>query len=264
MSKTISLNQAFGIVAISVLFSLSIGLFLSALDFSFLGEKTPRLSTYISIFLGQALLVVPIIIFLKNRRLTLSKAFRINRVSKKIIFSTILLSFGAMLLSNEISILLEKIIPIPDSFLKLEEVFNPESSISLFLLFLTVVIIAPFGEELVFRGFLQQYLESFWGDITKAILVSSLFFAVIHFNPFWFIQIYFLGVLLGYLCWKTKSVVPSIIFHVIINGSSMLFSILGSDAEKIIMWNSHINPLLLIFGIVFLITGIKQLQSGGI
>ena len=55
------------------------------------------------------------------------------------------------------------------------------------------------------------HLIAYWKDITKAVLVTSLFFAMIHFNPYWTIQIYLLGVILGFLSWKTKSVIPSII-----------------------------------------------------
>ena len=97
-------------------------------------------------------------------------------------------------------------------------------------LFLSVVIVAPIGEEIVFRGFLQKFLEDYWKDITRAVLVTSLFFAMIHFNPFWTIQIYLLGVVLGFLAWKTKSVFPSIMLHSINNGTAYILSIFD-DAE---------------------------------
>ena len=73
------------------------------------------------------------------------------------------------------------IIPLPDSFSQLEDILKPDEFISFVLLSLTIVIIAPIGEELLFRGFLQHYLENTWKDVTRAILVSSLFFAFIHF-----------------------------------------------------------------------------------
>ena len=114
---------------------------------------------------------------------------------------------------------------------------------------------------MVFRGFLQRYLEEHWGDITRAILVTSLFFAAIHFNPYWAIQIYMMGLLLGYLSWKTKSILPSIVVHVAINGTSMLFMTLGENAEKSLLWNDHINPFLLGLGGVAFWYGLKSVQS---
>ena len=94
---------------------------------------------------------------------------------------------------------------------------SPENPFSLILVFLTVVIVAPIGEEMVFRGFLQRFLETSWRDITRAILVSSLFFTLIHFNPYWAIQIYLMGLVLGYLSWLTKSIYPSFFLLILIN-----------------------------------------------
>jgi membrane protease YdiL (CAAX protease family) len=173
----------------------------------------------------------------------------------------LLLSLGAMVISDEINILVDMVIPMPDSFLQVEAMLKPDNSLSLVLLIFTVVILAPIGEEILFRGFLQKYLENAWGDITRAILFSSLFFAAIHFNPYWMIQIYFLGVLLGYLAWKTDSVIPCIIFHVIINSTSLLFTYLGDSFESLILWHGHLNPLLLVLGGYLFWIGLKQLKT---
>ncbi|SVD25249.1 uncharacterized protein METZ01_LOCUS378103, partial [marine metagenome] len=106
----------------------------------------------------------------------------------------------------------------------------------------------------------QKYLENAWGDVTRAILFSSLFFAAIHFNPFWMIQIYFLGVLLGYLAWKTNSIIPCIVFHVIINATSLLFTSMGDSIESVLLWHGHMNPVLLIIGGGLFWYGLNQLK----
>ena len=129
------------------------------------------------------------------------------------------------------------------------------------LVFLTVVIVAPIGEEMGFRGFLQRFLETSWRDITRAILVSSLFFTLIHFNPYWAIQIYLMGLVLGYLSWLTKSIYPSILLHMSINGTSMLFIFLGEGAENSLLWKGHINPILLGLGIFTAWYGLKNMHT---
>ncbi|MBT4785397.1 MAG: CPBP family intramembrane metalloprotease [Candidatus Marinimicrobia bacterium] len=169
-----------------------------------------------------------------------------------------------MILSDEINILVGMVIPIPDSFLQIEALLKPENPFSFALLIITIVIIAPIGEELLFRGFLQKSLEKVWNDVTKAILFSSLFFAVIHFNPFWIIQIYFLGVLLGFLAWKTNSIIPCIIFHVIINATSLFFTSIEDSIETIILWNGHINPLIILIGGLSFWYGFKRLNAQGV
>ncbi len=261
MNRTLSVRFAFGIVLLSVLSALIIGSLFSALDPSILSGAKPGLPTYFAMFIGQGFLVVPVMIYLLRRKYTLSKSLRINPVSKKIVFSTILLSLGAMVLFDEINILVNMVIPMPDSFLQVEAMLTPDNPLSLVLLIFTVVILAPVGEEVLFRGFLQKYLENAWGDITRAILLSSLFFAVIHFNPYWMIQIYFLGVLLGFLAWRTGSIIPCIIFHVIINATSLLFTSMGESIESLILWQGHMHPILLMMGATLFWFGFKQLKT---
>tara|TARA_B100001245_G_scaffold83988_1_gene60551 strand:- start:3760 stop:4413 length:654 start_codon:yes stop_codon:yes gene_type:complete len=211
-------------------------------------------------FVGQAFLIVPLLIFLNHKQLSIIESLRLNTISKQVIIATILFSIGAMIIADEINILVDMVIPAPDSFLQLEALLTPDNPISMFLLIITIVLLAPIGEELLFRGFLQKYLEIAWGDITKAILLSSLFFAAIHFNPYWLIQIYLLGVLLGYIAWQTQSVVSSIIFHVIINASSLLFTFLGESAESALIWRGHINPIILLLGTYLFWIGLKQMK----
>ncbi len=260
MNRTLSVRFAFLIVLLSVISALIIGSLFSALDPSILSGDKPGLSTYIAMFVGQGFLIVPILFFLTRKKLPLAESLRLNPVSREVVFTTILLSIGAMIISDEINILVDMIIPMPDSFLQVEAMLTPENPLSLFLLIITIVFLAPIGEELLFRGFLQKYLENAWGDVTRAILFSSLFFAAIHFNPFWMIQIYFLGVLLGYLAWRTQSVLPCIIFHIIINGASLMFTSMGDSAESFLLWQGHIHPVLLIIGFGLFGYGLQQLK----
>ena len=261
MNRTLTVPVAFLIVILSVFSALIIASIFSALDPSILDGTTPSLSTYISMFVGQSFLIVPVLIYLNRKRVPIFKSLRINIISKKTTLATLILSLGAMVISDEINILVDKVIPAPESFLQLEAMLTPENPISMIILIITIVILAPVGEELLFRGFLQKFLEDTWGDITKAILISSLFFAAIHFNPYWLIQIYFLGVLLGYIAWKTASVIPAIIFHIVINGSSLLFTHLGDSIESTLLWNGHINPLILVIGGYCFFTGMRQIQG---
>ena len=260
MSRTLSVPFAFWIVLLSVFSALIIASIFSALDPSILDGSKPSLSTYISMFYGQAFLIVPVLIFLTRKQLPIIESLRINPISKEVTIATIFLSIGGMILADEINILVDMVIPAPDSFLQLEALLTPDNPLSLLLLIVTIVFLAPIGEELLFRGFLQKHLEMAWGDITKAILLSSLFFAAIHFNPYWLIQIYLLGVLLGYIAWQTQSVISSIIFHVIINASSLIFTFLGESAESFLLWHGHINPIILLIGAYFFWIGLKQLK----
>ena len=88
-------------------------------------------------------------------------------------------------------------------------------------------------------------MEKHWQDITKAVLVTSLGFAMIHLNPGWIIQIYLLGIILGYLAWRTGSIIPGLILHALNNGLALIMQNLQTPVENIYTWENHVSPLFL-------------------
>ena len=82
------------------------------------------------------------------------------------------------------------------------------------------VLVGPVAEEVLFRGFLQPVLKDIMGS-TRAIALTSLLFALVHFNAYILLQIFILGVLLGYLYEKTNTLVASISVHILHNTVSL-------------------------------------------
>ena len=91
-------------------------------------------------FFGQAFLIVPVLIFLNRKKLPIIESLRINPISKQVTIATIFLSIGAMILADEINILVDMVIPAPDSFQQLEALLTPDNPISLILLITNVFI----------------------------------------------------------------------------------------------------------------------------
>lgn len=81
-------------------------------------------------------------------------------------------------------------------------------------------LVGPVAEEVLFRGFLQPALRDIMGNV-KAILLTSFLFAMVHFNAYIFLQIFILGLLLGYLYEKTGTLVAPITVHVLHNSVSL-------------------------------------------
>jgi membrane protease YdiL (CAAX protease family) len=73
-------------------------------------------------------------------------------------------------------------------------------------------------EELLFRGYVQRRLLERWRP-ALAILVTSLLFAIVHFQPHHVVLAFPLGIWLGIVAWRTGSVFPSICCHAFVNGS---------------------------------------------
>lgn len=85
-------------------------------------------------------------------------------------------------------------------------------SLSLFLL---IVVVAPVVEEIMFRGYIQEY---FRGRLSAewTVLVSALVFSFFH--PFdLFPQVFVSGVFLSYLRESSGSILPGIVIHFLNN-----------------------------------------------
>ena len=129
------------------------------------------------------------------------------------------------------------------------------------IIILTTAIIAPVVEEMLFRGYLQKVLEESWEDITKSILVTSLFFALVHLNTYWIVQIYLLGMLLGYLSWRTNSIIPGIILHGLNNGFAVFLNNVEDVFSRYYNWHEHVNPAWIIIAIFIVYLGFKILNK---
>jgi membrane protease YdiL (CAAX protease family) len=96
--------------------------------------------------------------------------------------------------------------------------------------FLTVAIMAPIFEEwlcrgMVLRGLLVKMKPS-W-----AIILSALFFALIHANPWQALNAFLIGVLMGYIYYKTGSLKLTMLIHFINNGTAVILSHIESLKE---------------------------------
>lgn len=99
-----------------------------------------------------------------------------------------------------------------------------------------VCILAPIGEELIFRGLSFRILKKAvpW---QAALIVQAVLFGIYHLNLVQGVYATVLGLCLGYLAHKYGSVIPGIFLHMVINSSSYLIGNLlpESLAESILI-----------------------------
>ena len=89
--------------------------------------------------------------------------------------------------------------------------------------FLVVAIFAPIFEEWLCRGMVLR------GLLTKmkpvwAIVISALFFAVIHANPWQALNAFLIGLVMGYVYYKTGSLLLTMLIHFVNNGTAVVLS----------------------------------------
>ena len=90
-------------------------------------------------------------------------------------------------------------------------------------LFLTLAIIPAVFEELFFRGFLFSALIN-KTTVRRAILISAVLFGVFHVVVTSalalerFVPSTCMGIVLGWVCWRTGSIFPGMLLHACHNG----------------------------------------------
>jgi len=124
-------------------------------------------------------------------------------------------------------------------------------------------IAAPVAEEFLFRGAVLKSLlqwEKIKGKPWLAIILSAALFSLAHMNPAQMPATLMMGLLLGWLCYRTGSLLPGIFLHVVNNSSS---AIAGFIAMKQTSEESGPETFSELFGspvIEFLVIGMSMIS----
>ena len=103
--------------------------------------------------------------------------------------------------------------------------------------YVAVGILAPLAEEVVFRG---AILRTLLGIMSKknhwvAIMISAAIFGAVHCNQAQFINALLMGLLLGWMYYRTQSLVPGILLHWVNNTMAyVLANIMPQSDGKLI------------------------------
>jgi len=210
--------------------------------------------------IGGIIFLIAPIFYVKIREYNARELFRLNIPPVDVLLLSVPLGLSLGVLTDEIDRIIQIFLPTPELFLKYLESLKAETSVDWILLIFGVVIIASISEEILFRGFLQVSLER-KGDITRAVILSSVTWTLIHVNPYWAIQIFITGVIMGFLAWRTNSVFPSMILHATNNFISLLF--INYHLEESMDWyflGDHVSPVVIVIAVGVLIICIRRIS----
>jgi len=216
----------------------------------------------IYLFLGELFIIAPSLLYLYRKKFDISRVYRLKPISFSLILWSFFFGIGISIIGDELDRLISYFTTPPDWLTQSMEFFIIESIPDALLIIGAIVVIAPLAEELLFRGFLQTTLEYRTQNVTRAILLTALAFAVLHMNTWWIIQIYIFGVALSYLSWRSQSVYPGILTHMGINGWSILLTNL--DAKDSLGWyqmGTHVSPVWILAGGILLYLSIVKIHN---
>ena len=89
--------------------------------------------------------------------------------------------------------------------------------------FLLIIVVAPVCEEWLLRGIVLKGLLRHYSPL-KAIMWSALMFGMIHLNPWQLIPAFFIGLIIGWVYWRTRSLRLCIFMHATNNAAAFIFS----------------------------------------
>ncbi|MBO5194186.1 MAG: CPBP family intramembrane metalloprotease [Bacteroidales bacterium] len=115
---------------------------------------------------------------------------------------------------------------------------NMMTGMPLWASLLSVSVFAPFFEEWLYRGMVLRGLLGRMKPVW-AITVSALFFAVIHFNPWQALPAFVLGMLFGYVYYRTGSLKLTMLMHCVNN----TFAVATSQMDSFKDYNSFFEVM---------------------
>lgn len=149
----------------------------------------------------------------------------------------VVLTFAYMMASDLINYWNEKfvmLIPAMQSLMDLlQGALEDFEKIPAWIFVFSAVVYAPVFEEwlcrgMVLRGLLAK-MKPAW-----AIILSALFFSIIHMNPMQGVNAFLLGLILGYVYYKTGSLWLTMFLHFMNNSSAFLRGLLPGEGGYIL------------------------------
>ena len=154
-------------------------------------------------------------------KISLRRTFALGPPGIRYLLAAVLLGLTAWVPAHELAVLQQRFVEMPEALKASDEVLQAAlGEMSPWLALLLLAVIPALCEETLFRGFLLSGLRSSLGK-WSAILATALAFAVFHYYVFRVPVTMFLGALLGYLCWQSRSIWPAVFMHALHNGVSV-------------------------------------------
>jgi membrane protease YdiL (CAAX protease family) len=221
-----SLPQAWVIFALVLAVSIVMGILVTIVSgiagpgVSFL--ETPSVSNFIAYNISM---IFASWFAWRNAKQRADRVFHFDRVSGILYPLLVVITIAFAIVLDPLT----NLIPMPEL---MERLFALLASRDIWT-FMLVCITGPILEEVLFRGiildgFLRRYKPG------KAIFWSAFLFALLHLNPWQSLPAFLIGLLLGYVYLKTRSLSTVILIHMINNSFSyIIMYIYGEDTTSL-------------------------------
>lgn len=213
-----SIQQGFGLVLLLMVCSLT-GIFING--WFDIRENTPFVTAILAEMLGYSVcFTLGITYALYKVNDSRGEKLKFTSVPANIlILAAVMTPFMGFLIEP-----LARIAPVPESFDELFDDAFKNMSRPHILSFIAISVLPSLFEEILFRGVILEGMLVRYRPST-AIFWSAFLFGIMHIHPVQSVGGFFLGIFIGWLYWKTRSLLPGMIVHFVNNAFSYILLI---------------------------------------
>ncbi|WP_432667336.1 CPBP family intramembrane glutamic endopeptidase [Wukongibacter baidiensis] len=249
--KGSSIIRAFGLVILIILMQFALSIPIAIIDIIIEEIGLGQISPYIGML--EELLINVLIIYLIIKRIRRKEEFELKLKNKpkikECLFGILFLFAHFFIFANTVGLLIDKI-QVSEWVV---EAFD-DMLINPFVAFVSICVFAPVFEEIIFRGIILEQLSKRYGMATS-LIVSGFIFGLIHFNLHQGANAFFIGIIIGFIYLKTKSLLLCMFWHFANNFLVFISAMYVSDTVSDTVPSFSIVQL--IIGIILLIAAYR-------
>lgn len=183
--------------------------------------------------LGTQLIVltIPLLAAIYTKK-DIKKTFRLKPCKVRYIFGGILMIIGGIFLGLVINAVVGVLFP-----KSAQDASGLQASLlgdNFIAMLLVVALVPAICEEMMFRGYVLTAFENKFKPKT-AIIISACLFGLYHMSIVRFFVTAFIGILICYVAYKSKSLIPGMIMHFINNGLSCITMYYPEKSDKFLL-----------------------------
>lgn len=192
-----------------------------------------RADLFVPVMAGAvAGVLVPMYLMARRWDFSLRRDFSLTNPHPIVLAAAALLAICSLVPTSLLAELSLRLHPADPQWESLFRDHLPTTSLGIVLAVVSVVIVAPLAEEIIFRGLLHRLASSMWGAFPAA-LISALVFGIVHGEPWFLFGLVGVGLMLAFIYEVTRSVTACWVAHAVHNSISLwaMLNTEGSLAE---------------------------------
>ena len=212
-----------------------------------LSDEMKSLILYSAVYIvgGGIAVLVFYLVRSKETGLRLGQVFQKPKQSVGWIIKWFVIIWGMTYLTNFFTSMFTAMMKLLHIELQAPQIRFNTDPFGIFVSVFSIAILAPVFEELIFRSAVYRNAEVMGQGF--AIIASALLFGLMHQNYAQFFYTFVMGMGMAFLVAKTRSVIPAMLFHFLLNGYAVLTGTLLKDVVNIDASNpSQLRDLLVI------------------